>query len=388
MSEVNTGYIEERSPLSLLNPDTYLHNLAALPSSPPPLSPASLADSVDDHCSLLESPLPTKEPWFDFLITDLAAVAMGAFGVLPDLDALVHDAERKSELSAESRRPEEEVVKSEDVGVLTTDGGVRLEGAVEWRDDGAPLTDGADAAAAGEVFQPSLPTPLAASVYLASSWASTFPLDLDGVDELSSVDELMETASAPPASSPEFAASPEFPTTLLLESPLFSLLSSPLLSSPLLSSPEMALGDWPLFDADTAFEPAALFDPLPDALPQEPVQQSAAPAPKSIRRTTPKVKRPRPAAPYPSPPSPASTTSPSSPSIGAEDRPFPCTFAGCDRHFRREWNMKSHYKLHFPSSRPFECDVCGRAFARKWDSTRHRRIRHADAPELAEEEVV
>lgn len=47
------------------------------------------------------------------------------------------------------------------------------------------------------------------------------------------------------------------------------------------------------------------------------------------------------------------------------ERPFSCSYDGCDRAFADKSNLRSHMLIHTVTSKEFVCQKCGRAFAQK-----------------------
>ncbi|XP_036936634.1 zinc finger protein 93-like isoform X2 [Acanthopagrus latus] len=61
-------------------------------------------------------------------------------------------------------------------------------------------------------------------------------------------------------------------------------------------------------------------------------------------------------------------------------RPFKCTVADCDRHFRSTSEVKRHVLLHHTTERPYKCDVCGKGFIKMYSLNAHAQIHTGRKP--------
>ena len=62
------------------------------------------------------------------------------------------------------------------------------------------------------------------------------------------------------------------------------------------------------------------------------------------------------------------------------EKPFPCTWEGCDRRFARSDELARHKRTHTGEKR-FACPLCGRRFMRSDHLTKHAR-RHMTAKKV------
>ncbi|ORZ07005.1 Kruppel-like factor 7, partial [Lobosporangium transversale] len=59
--------------------------------------------------------------------------------------------------------------------------------------------------------------------------------------------------------------------------------------------------------------------------------------------------------------------------LSPSERPFGCTWDGCESRFNRKAELKRHLGTHQPGATTFECDRCGEKFTRKDSLVRHTR---------------
>ena len=65
--------------------------------------------------------------------------------------------------------------------------------------------------------------------------------------------------------------------------------------------------------------------------------------------------------------------------IHTGERPFSCSFEGCERRFARNEELTRHRRIH-TGVRPHKCDVCNKAFGRKDHLSKHQKT-HLQAAE-------
>ncbi|XP_073345242.1 uncharacterized protein [Pagrus major] len=61
-------------------------------------------------------------------------------------------------------------------------------------------------------------------------------------------------------------------------------------------------------------------------------------------------------------------------------RPFKCTMADCDKHFRSTSEVKRHFLMHHTTERPYKCDVCGKGFIKMCYLNAHAKIHTGKKP--------
>uniref|UniRef100_A0A671VSF9 C2H2-type domain-containing protein n=1 Tax=Sparus aurata TaxID=8175 RepID=A0A671VSF9_SPAAU len=61
-------------------------------------------------------------------------------------------------------------------------------------------------------------------------------------------------------------------------------------------------------------------------------------------------------------------------------RPFKCTVADCDKHFRSTCEVKRHVLIHHTTERPYKCDVCGKGFIKMFSLKAHAQIHTGKKP--------
>lgn len=66
--------------------------------------------------------------------------------------------------------------------------------------------------------------------------------------------------------------------------------------------------------------------------------------------------------------------------VSVGEKPFPCTWEGCDRRFARSDELARHKRTHTGEKR-FACPLCGRRFMRSDHLTKHAR-RHMTAKKV------
>lgn len=55
------------------------------------------------------------------------------------------------------------------------------------------------------------------------------------------------------------------------------------------------------------------------------------------------------------------------------ERPFVCSYPGCEKAFARQHDRKRHEALHLDDNKPFKCLGCSKKFARIDGLTRHHK---------------
>lgn len=61
-------------------------------------------------------------------------------------------------------------------------------------------------------------------------------------------------------------------------------------------------------------------------------------------------------------------------------RPFKCSVADCDKHFRSTCEVKRHVLIHHTTERPYKCDVCGKGFIKMFSLKAHAQIHTGKKP--------
>lgn len=59
-----------------------------------------------------------------------------------------------------------------------------------------------------------------------------------------------------------------------------------------------------------------------------------------------------------------------------------CGWNGCGRRFDKRDHIISHVRVHVPSYKPYNCDLCSKCFSRSQDMKKHRKTHKADPPSL------